>query len=208
MGSGRSKPTRSCAICHPCHPRNPWSFRRDRLDAQSKSKALLCLLNVCRRKHPTGSLRELSRSARLCLLAANLFGCGFAAPGLCGCLSLAARLRRAKPFECLPPQTPYGLATRVVCQHPPVLPVGLPAAGYLAPLGSLRSAAPFCGHSPLVPAPPPCVSGFRFIAVSRLIRVISGPLPIRIRLYAHGHVIAHHHAKKRVHVTARALLHV
>jgi len=26
-----------------------------------------------------------------------------------------------------------------LCQHPPVLPFGLPAAGYLAPLGSLRS---------------------------------------------------------------------
>jgi len=64
---------RSCAILHPCHPRNPWSFRHDRSGAQSKSKALLRLLNVCLRKHPAGSLRELSRSARLCLFAANPF---------------------------------------------------------------------------------------------------------------------------------------
>jgi len=85
---------RSCAILHPCHPRNPWSFRHDRSGAQSKSKALL---NVCRRKHPAGSLRELSRSARLRLFAANLLWLRLRCAESLRFKFLSSRLSRAAP---------------------------------------------------------------------------------------------------------------
>jgi len=71
---------------------------------------------------------DFGRAAILSFFSAPLrssapFGCGFAAPGFVG-------RRRDRPA---------GSLSGDRCQHPPALPFGLPAAGYLAPLGSLRS---------------------------------------------------------------------
>jgi hypothetical protein len=84
------------------------------------------------RTHESG-FDSLAPRARLALRAAD------------GCLSRPSRWPRLSPL-CFA-STTRGLradavAPGLVCQHPPVLPFGLPAASYLAPLGSLRSARP------------------------------------------------------------------